>query len=303
MKALVYEPFAHFIPTGTGWARGLEQLGHEVFRLPSGQWRLNEVDDQMDLIIAHDVNEQTALDLIEYKNTYPNGKVAILTCVYEPHYDTLKEYVDLWFNLSIKNTYLETMFKSKGMKFANVQLAAHPEISSPHNLPKDYDVSFFGQIGAQGHGYRDEDKYLFPVIKKGYKGAFGGFGVYPAMSHGMVNEMYNRTKVNLNFHYNNQKVESPTDPLSRIELNGRVFEIACSGNFQMCDHPIVEVYFGGSIPYVTPDKWLDRIDYYLTHEKEAKLLASASRLIAMTKHTYKNRAEQILQILDYDTNK
>ena len=297
MTAIVYEPFVHFIPTGLGWVKGLEALGHTVYQLPAFQHRLNELDGPVDLLIVHDVNPMVASDLIEYKTANPSVKVAVLTCTYELYYDNLKNYVDLWFNLSIKNSYLEQMFGSRNMKFANVQLAAHPEFSFPVDGRRVYDVSFFGQIGAQGHGYRDEDKYLFPVIKKGYKGAFGGFGQYPPVPHKRLNEYYNQTKVNLNFHYSNQKVESPTDPLSRIELNGRVFEIALSGNFQMCDHPEVEVYFDGTIPYVTADKWMERIDYYLTHEKEAKLLASASRLLAMTKHTYKNRAQQILKEL------
>lgn len=300
MTVIVYEPFVHFIPTGLGWVKGMESLGHTVYQLPAFQYRISEIDAEVDVLIAHDVSAQVAEDIIVYKKAFPKTKIAILTCTYEPHYDKLKEYVDLWFNLSIQNMYLAQKFGSNGMRFANVQLAAHPEFSYPIDVVKEYDVSFFGQIGAQGHGYRDEDKYLFPVIKKGYKGIFGGFAPYPAAPYPKLNEFYNKTKVNLNFHYNNQKVESPTDPLSRIELNGRVFELALSGNFQLCDHPMVEVYFNGSVPYVTPDKWLDRIDYYLTHDKEAKLLAQAARCTALAKHTYKNRAEQILQALGYE---
>jgi hypothetical protein len=251
----------------------------------------------VDLLIVHDVSDAVANDIIAYKKSYPQTKVAILTCTYEPHFDKLKPYVDLWFNLSIKNSYLEHQFGSRGMKFANVQLAAHPEYSFPIPGPKEYDVSFFGQIGAQGHGYRDEDKYLCPVIQKGYNGIFGGFVPFPAVPHAKLNEYYNKTKVNLNFHYSNQKVESPTDPLSRIELNGRVFELALSGNFQMCDHPMVKKYFGDTIPFVESHNWLKMLEYFLNSEAERNFLAADARKIALEHHTYKHRCQQILKEL------
>lgn len=296
MTAIVYEPFVHFIPTGLGWVKGLEALGHTVYQLPAFQHRLNELDGPVDLLIVHDVNPQVAADLIEYKTANPSVKVAVLTCTYEPCYDSLKNYVDLWFNLSILNTHLLKIFATKGMKFVSIQLAAHPEFSFPMDVPKVYDVSFFGQIGAQGHGYRDEDKYLYPFLK-GYKGAFGGFANYPGVSHKALNEFYNKTKVNLNFHYNNQKVESPTDPLSRIELNGRVFEIALSGNFQISDHPMVKKFFGDTIPFVEQKDWVKMVDYFIHSEDECKFLAADARKIALEHHTYAARVKQILQKL------
>lgn len=300
MNAVVYESFLHFVPTGNGWVKGLEDLGHTVYKLPSTEYRLTDLDGPMDLLIVHDVNPQVASDLIEYKKAFPETKVGVLTSTYEPCYDSLKDYVNLWFSLGVKNTYLSQMFGSRAMKYTPVTLAADQSKFFPMNLPRDFDVCFVGQIGAQGHGYREEDKYLFPVIDRGYKGLFGAFTYkqsYPPVHHSKLNEAYNRTKVNFNFHYTNQKVESKTDTLSRIEINCRTFEIALGGNFHITDHPATKEYFGDSIPVVEQKDWVDAIDYYLKNEDKRNALATEARRLALEKNTFAHRVQLILKEL------
>ena len=36
MNAIIYEPFLHYVPTGNGWAKGLEDLGFEEYFEGSG---------------------------------------------------------------------------------------------------------------------------------------------------------------------------------------------------------------------------------------------------------------------------
>jgi len=306
MTAIIYESFLHYVPTGNGWARGFEDLGIEVFKLPSVEYRLTDIDGPTDVLIVHDVNPQVASDLIEYKKAYPNTKVGILCSTYEPCFDSLKDYVNLWFNLSVQNTYLSQMFNSRGMKFKPITLAADQTKFFPMNLPRDYDVSFIGQIGLQGHGYRKEDKYLFPVIDKGYKGLYGAFAYkqsYHPIQHSKLNEVYNKTKVNFNFHYTNQKIESPNDTLSRVEINCRTFEIAMGGNFHITDHPYTSQFFGDTVPHVKEEDWLSTIDYYLENDEKRNALADEARKIALEKHTFACRAQLLLQELGYDNNK
>ena len=306
MNAIIYEPFLHYVPTGNGWAKGLEDLGFEVFKLPLFQYSLIDIDGGTDILIVHDVNPKIASDLIEYKKVYPLTKVGVLCSAYEPCFDSLKDYVDLWFNLSVQNTYLSKQFGSRGMKFKSITLAADQGRFLPMNLTKVYDVSFIGQIGPQGHGYREEDKYLFPVIDKGYRGFYGAFTykqTYPPVHHLLLNAIYNKTKVNLNFHYSNQKVESESDTLSRIEINCRTFEIAMSGNFHITDHPYTSQFFGDTVPCVKQEDWLSTIDYYLANDDKRNSLAAEARKIALEKHTFACRAQLILKELGYDNNK
>jgi hypothetical protein len=301
--ALIYEPFQHFIPTGEGWASGLEDLGWNIYRLPETEYRLSEVNEPLDLIIIHDMDLQKSKDICEYKSRYPEVKIAVLISTYDPLFYSIRNHVNFWFNLSVQNTYLSNSYNEKGMPFSCVSLAAHTKYSFPINCSKEYDVSFIGQIGQQGHGYREEDKYLFPVIDRGYRGIFGGFSYngiqYVNQHYSKLNEIYNKTKVNLNFHYTNQKSESD-DPMSRLELNGRTFDIALSGNFQITDNPITKELFGDSIPVVSVNRWVETIDYYLTHEEERQQLSKKARDLALQFHTYVNRAKEILQKIGYD---
>lgn len=301
MKMIVYESFQHFIPTGNGWINGFSSLGWTSYKLPSLEYKITDIDEEVDLLIVHDLTESLALDIIKYKNLHPKSKVAVLCSTFEPFFESIKDYVDLWFNLSLKNTYLSNIFAEKNMKLECISLAGYLSLSYPIISDKIYDVSFIGQIGHHGHGYREEDKYLFPVIDRGYNGFYGGFSykkkTWSSIPYTELNNIYNKTKVNLNFHYKNQKVES-VDPESRIELNGRIFDIALSGNFQITDNPVVSELFGDSIPFVKSSEWLDTIDFFI-HNKEKRIaLSNLARKICLEKHTYKNRVEQIVSLLN-----
>ena len=300
MTVIIYEPFMHFIPTGEGWARGFEDLGWTAYRLPSMQYRILEVDAKVDLLIMHDLSPAMIEDLRLYKKTNPTTKVAVLCDHWRPHFETAKDLVDLWFELSIQHTHSKKEFDARGMTFGHVQLSAHTKDFHPVLLsPKLYDVSFVGQLT---HGYRGEDKYLYPVLDKGYKGIFGGGFTYKGVAynhipHNVLNHIYNSTKVNINFHYPLHKMEKADDLEYRMEVNGRVFEIALSGNFQISDNPLVKDYFGDSIPVVGAEEWTDRIDYYLAHPEERDILAKKAYDICLNNHMYVHRAKKILTLL------
>ena len=300
MRAIIYEQFQHFIPTGEGWAKGLEDLGATVYRLPCYQYRLVEVDEEVDLIITHVITPDIIEDLKTYKCTFPKVKIAVLCDYFRPHFETAKDIVDLWFELSIQHTHSKKQFDARNMPFGHVQLSAHVKNFHPTDTPKIYEVSFVGQLT---HGYRGEDKYLYPVLDKGYKGIFGGGftyrGItYPHIHHDNLNHIYNSTKVNINFHYPLHKMETENDLEYRMEVNGRVFEIALSGNFQISDNPLVKDFFEDSIPIVKENEWINRIDYYLAHEEERVQLAKKAHNICLNNHMYIHRVKKILGLLN-----
>jgi hypothetical protein len=299
MKAIVYEPFMHFIPTGEGWARGFEDLGWTVYRLPAFQYKITEVAEEVDLLIIHDLSSEVIEDLKTYKKTFPNTQVAILCDHWRPHFETAKDLVDLWFELSVVHTHSKKEFDVRGMRFGHVQLSAHKNDFFPTNVPKIYDVSFVGQLT---HGYRGEDKYLHPVLDRNYHGVFGGGftykgRTYPHIGHDQLNHIYNNTKVNINFHYPLHKMERADDLEYRLEVNGRVFEIALSGNFQISDNPLVERFFGDSIPIVNENNWIEKIDYYISNPEERDILSKKAYYICVNNHMYSHRASKILDLL------
>jgi hypothetical protein len=293
MKVIIYETFQHIIPTGEGWASGLEALGHTVYRFPSHQYSLCEVDELIDIVIILSSTDPSRYeDIIRYKKTNPQTKICLLTLGYKSAYDTLKNSIDIWIETVMEHSHSIEEFKRKGLKLIFVPLAADDKRFFPTEDDKIYDVSFIGTMGKPGE--REEDKYLYPVLKQSYRGMYSGFGKFPHVPHIVINKIYNQTKVNLNFHYPYQKGEVEGKPITRSDFNGRVYEVAMSGNFQMCDHPDIAEYFGHGIPYVPQDKWLEVLDYYLVHDDERNAMAAIARKTALKNHTWKKRMEEFL---------
>ena len=44
------------------------------------------------------------------------------------------------------------------------------------------------------------------------------------------------------------------------------------------------------------DDWFDKIDYYLEHPDEARMIGEAGRRRALSDHTYEHRARQLLDL-------
>ena len=82
-----------------------------------------------------------------------------------------------------------------------------------------------------------------------------------------------------------------------MDLNGRLFDIALSGNFQLCDHPFVKDIFEGSVVVGTKENWMDLIHYYKNNEEKRERLAQISRDIVLKYHTWDKRMVLVLDIL------
>lgn len=293
-KAIVFEEFTHVCPTGNGWVVGLEDWGYEVYKLSSHQYRLQELDEFIDLIIVHNLDPQKAEDIKHIKNSYPKTKIAVLGEGYIPLCDEMANYVDLWLSLCKTDKKNEKEFTSRNMPFGYIQLASHPRLINICTAPeanKEFDISF---IGTFAHGYRNEDKFLYPLMEK-YKGCYAGFSYkgnrFNLFPYNQIPVIYSKTKINLNFHY-----PFNTGP-DRIDLAGRTFDIAMSGNFQLSDHWLAKEYFGDSIGFGTSDDWEDKVKYYLSHESERTRMAQKSYEICLREHTYTQRIKSMLSLL------
>ena len=91
-------------------------------------------------------------------------------------------------------------------------------------------------------------------------------------------------------------------PLNRIDCNQSVFNIALSGNFQLCDHPLVIDYFKGNVIFGNEENWLDVFNHYLHNKHEREEKAYNAMVIAQNEHTWIVRMSQFLEIIkkNYD---
>ena len=237
-------------------------------------------------------------DIVGFKKLNPDSKIVFVCHGYKDWYKQIEEYVSLWVEHSFKHLITKEQFESRGLKIAFIPLAANEDTFFPIGTKRIFDISFIGQFGSKGHGERDEQYFLFPAIDK-YDGIFGGFSYkgqqFPPVPHSSLNDVYNICKINLNFHYPAQKDDCPKDITTYLDFNGRVFEIAMSGNFQLCDAAYtMDIGFKDAIIVGDKTTWMDMIEYYLKNDDKREECARKSREIALDKHTWKQRMSELL---------
>lgn len=295
MKILIYETWSHYIPTGYSWAKGLIELGHKVSHYDPQKIDFYDIlDIDFDLIIHFDVPmyDQYKFHLDKFKNRSPETKIVGVGFPDENYYK-LKPYIDGWAMNVYSFESATNKFQQMGFKSYNVGLASHPDLFYKMYLIPKYDISFIGQFGRYGHGYRGEDKYLFPILdNKNYKCKTYGFSYKnikrETINYDKLNEVYNNSKVNLSFHYDHQKgIEN-----DKIDFDCRVFDIALSNNFQLIDHPyITEIFKTPSTKLMLSDKkhWVEKVEYYINNLDVREQISNDIYKEAIKYHTWKYR--------------
>lgn len=174
------------------------------------------------------------------------------------------------------------------------------------NKDKDIDILFVGNI----YGYEKRKILLNRVIDKyGDRCKIKIYGIYQYFSKNplkwllrphknifsnnivapnLVNNLYNRSKIVLNIHHQEQKKGA----------NPKVYEICGSGAYQICDkNPFIESLFkNGEVGlYENEEELFELIDYALTYDMSDK--AKAAYDIVVNNHTFDKRIEQMLDLL------
>jgi len=297
---VIYEQFSHFIPTGNGWADGFTDLNYNVKKVSSLQTSLYELATnamKIDAIILFG-NEYVVVDAIKLLKKEKNCKIICVVFGIEETFIELSGIVDLWCEHVYKHDLIKSIYDDNKMPFELVPLASNATIFNKIETEKSYDFSFIGQFS---HGDRDEHVYLAPLLDTNYTRFCSGFSYkgqkHPHVNYNSINEIYNKTKINVNFHYPNQKIQSNFMITDYIEFNGRTFDIAMSGNFQLCDHYDIVEYFGEGIVYANKTDWVDTFEYYLKNEDVRNALETKSRENAVANHSWKNRMQIVEKYL------
>lgn len=293
-KFIVAEAYDHLIPTGLGFLEGLNQLGHEVCPLVTSQHNLSHIAKTVDCVIL--MGWPNHEEVIQFKQKYPDTKVVVVCFGWNDVVDKLAGYVDAWVEHTYKHDLVDEIYKQHGQTLHHIPLGASSTRFFPLSTRLSYELSFIGQFGKNGHGYRHEDVYLYPLMEKNLKGFYSGFHNHPLVLHDALNQIYNETEININFHYWDQKCQTE-DLQTRIDFNGRVFEIALSGGFQLCDHPYANLYFGEGIVTATQDEWCDVFDFYKNNAEARLDMISKARETALQNHTWMHRMKQLTSIL------
>ena len=247
------------------------------------------------------ITENLFDQFIEFKRRQPNAKIIGAADHWKDSYRNLKGVVDFFLGALESIPHVTKQYNDNEFAYYNVPLAANHRLFRKENVPKIYDACFIGNLS---HGYRGEDHFLYPVLEK-YNCFLGGMthknytrGFVPYQEHNLLR---NQTAININFHVPYQK-PGKGDPIDRIDCNQSVFNIALSGNFQLCDHPLVLEYFKGNVILGDESNWLELFDYYLNNTAEREEKAYQAMLIAQEEHTWVARMKQFINLLNTHYN-
>lgn len=114
---------------------------------------------------------------------------------------------------------------------------------------------------------------------------------------------YRGAKIVINLHreHNDSANNQNSKNINAISINPRTLEVAACGAFQLTDErPGLSCFYtvGKDIDiYHSSEELVQKIDYYLTHEHIRETLAKNALVKTTKENTFKNRVEQLLQVL------
>jgi GT2 family glycosyltransferase/tetratricopeptide (TPR) repeat protein/2-polyprenyl-3-methyl-5-hydroxy-6-metoxy-1,4-benzoquinol methylase len=156
-------------------------------------------------------------------------------------------------------------------------LACDPAVHRPHALPKQYDISFVGNVFP---GPRSD---LLELIRRKYRKTIVGNRYFEEMArtYSASRTVFNRSV--------------------RNDVNMRVFEALACGSLlltnDLSENGQTELFGDGVhlATYRDAEELLDKLAYYLAHDAAREKVETAGRQEAVAKHTYRHRMERILE--------
>lgn len=299
-KIVLCDTIHHATPILLEWYYGLYDLDYDVSYLPIPEHSILEIVDDVDILIYAGIPDsiEYLTQFTQFKLKFPKCKI-IGTCdVWKDNYINFKDIVDFFITTQHECPTVTNLYNTNGFKLYNVPLAANHRLFYKTDTAKIYDACFIGNLT---HGYRGEDKFLYPILDDSRYTSFLGGMTYKQYQSGFIpyaehNVIRNSTAINLNFHVPYQK-PNRGEHYDRVDLNQSVYNIALSGNFQLCDHPLVDTLFSGSIVVGDESNWLELFDYYLHHPGEREEKAIIAKQITEQSHTWLVRMQELMQII------
>ena len=195
----------------------------------------------------------------------------------------------------------------------------------PVNISPECDVSFVGQAHSNRKKFVEILKRSNVSVECWGRGWSNG-----RLSQEAMIALYSKSKINLNF--TESSVSWRAKPLAKVffsrraddslhiktprqtsaylatllkerraQIKGRNFEIPGAGGFLLTQYVQgIEEYFVPGLEiatFSTEDELLERIQYFLSHDREREVVKSAGYKRALTDHTFQKRFEDIFQII------
>jgi len=320
---------------GSGWKEAFEELGHEFFWYTATdnlEARIKEVRPDIIMTSQSELgNGKLAVFLASRRR---GVKVVMRVDSFFDHNPVMRDALvrenpaDIYFG-EVEGSRMDIFKKMTGKSYVIIANAANHRTHFPTAPVSKYacDIVF---LGAWMPKKREAfSKLLFPLMKKYRVRLYGPNWTFKdnvLRSLGLIvrkvgmsvlnerlqqlrlsipvdeeNQLYASAKICINIHERGENINIQ----DHLILNERTFKIPACGGFEICDFvPPLRRYFTEDEMVMADEKngnwvddWFEKIDYYVTHEADRKLIQTKGTERALRDHTYLNRMRQILELL------
>ncbi|MFC2040821.1 glycosyltransferase [Chloroflexota bacterium] len=159
------------------------------------------------------------------------------------------------------------------------------------NIEEKYDVSFVGTKIVDRELYINEVKNRnIPIHLFGM-----GWGTEYIPFEEMI-DIFKTSKINLNFSKDLSKTTT--------QIKGRVFQVCMAGGFMLTEYtPGIEDYFEVGkevVCFENSEEMIDKITYYLNHDKERRAIAQAGWRRAISEYTSSRMIAKVFHEIEND---
>ena len=338
--AVVGPLFGGSLPIAGYLATAFEKLGHASLFVDNSQaWDVyNEVTEgvktkhaanQLGVMLTNFLNEWSYARVMEFAPDIciviaqaPVGKQFPLRLAKEgivtafwfvenwrhlAYWQDIAPFYDYFFHIQ-PGEFDDKLDEAGCMCHALVQTGCDPEIHAPVELTDEEHQEYDCDISFAGAGYFNRTELFKGLTDYNFKiwGVnWSGRELYPLLcrpDERFTSEQFAKivaaSKININLH--SSTYHDGVDPKCDA-INPRVFEIAASGAFQLCDPAMgLDNFFDldSELPSYRDLKELrSKIDYYLEHSEERQEVATRARERVLKDHTYEKRAQQMLDLI------
>ena len=248
-----------------------------------------------DLIIsAMEYDEFYPETLEKMKYLPPNTKSVLIICDDDARFDNWSRYFALFFDYTITSQDFLKEYKKDGIN-AFFHLDYNTNKLKPMDTEKIYDVTFIGRPKA------DRNEVIKYLLDNGIKVTLFGWDWYKypefaGVYKGPLNQenyakVINQSKINLS-----PAKAGYLEQRNQYNMKGRYFEVSLCKSFQLVEKfPTLLKFFNEKEMgmYSSQEDMLNKIKYYLSHEKEREQIAYNAYKKTITKY---NREEQLMKI-------
>lgn len=314
------------------WRNGFERSGHHFSLLQAGEDLEHRVRETEAAFFFSAINLLHIVDprvLASLRRIRVNG-TKVLLWVHWPLIPTIdprcadvliaEDVADIYFG---EHEQMAMFERDTGKRYHVIPHAADPKYHFPVGpTPKyQYDVVYLGanlpkkrwfvesilkqlsrryRLGLFGPGWTRRDD-LLRACSKACK-AVRAFNWARALDQSRITvppeeerQLYSSAKISLNFHERERDGSQP-----HYIVNQRTFKIPACGGFQICDDvPAIRKYFDDDevvTAKLDPDDWLEKIEYYLSHDKERQAIQAKAARRALREHLSTQRVQQVLEL-------